>query len=60
MRLLSAIAAILEVCAVTMGMSSSLVVGSGRPVMGQERLQVCDMFDMRLITCPPRVHFQCG
>ena len=60
MRPLSEIAVLVEVCAVTMGMPSSLVVDSGRTFMGQERLQVCDMFVLRIVTCPFRALFQCG
>ena len=57
---LAIITILLEAWAVTMGMPASLVVDSGRNFMGPEWKQVCDLFDMRIITCPPRAHFQCG
>ena len=28
--------------------------------MGPEWKQLCNMFDMRIVTCPPRAHYQCG
>ena len=60
MRPLSAIAVLLEVWDATMWIPSSLIVDSGRTFMGPEWKQVCDMFDMRIVTYPPRAHFQCG
>ena len=57
---ISAITILLEVWAIVLGMPSTLIVDAGRSYMGAERIQLCDMFDMRVVTCPPRAHFQCG
>ena len=57
---ISIITILLEVWAVAMGMPSTLIVDAGRSYMGPEWIQLCDLFDMRIVVCPPRAHFQCG
>ena len=57
---ISAITILLEVWAIALGMPSTLIVEAGRSYMGSEWIQLCDMFDMRVVTCPPMAHFQCG
>ena len=57
---ISAITILLEVWAIALGMPSTLIVDAGRSYMGSEWSQLRDLFDMRVVTCPPRAHFQCG
>ena len=57
---ISIITILLEVRAIAMGMPSTLIVDAGRSYMGSEWIQLCDLFDIRIVVCPPRAHFQCG